>query len=1178
MTVEFAVLGPFEVRTAGKRVEIGGARRRALLAYLLVNAGVPHPVDRIVDALWSGAGSGGSPATVRTYLSHFRRLLAGDPEVRIEHGPAGYLLDLPAGSLDASRFTVSIAAATSEPDPSRRVALLQDAAALWRGPPLDEFAGETWADEPARQWTQMHVRAQEMLGEALLRSGRHQDARDLLESLVVSHPLHEQFWGQLIVARYRCGQQTEALAAARDARRILAHELGIDPGPALIELERQVLAQDPALAAPSGVTPLDTTPPMTVIDPWPRGVVTFLLTDIESSTQLWDEHPDDMARALARHEDVIREVVEEHAGRLLKTRGEGDATMSVFERATDAARAAVALQRRVRREAWPNALVLRTRVALHTGEAQLRDGDYFGGTLNRAARIRALASGDEIVMSRATHDLVVDTLPEGVALADLGTRGLRGLKREETVYLVRAPDLPARSEQPPTIARPRSERTGLIGRDDDIERVVEVLDRPGMATICGPGGIGKTRLLQEIYDRTLGDERFARTWCVELVGASGTTGVESALHEAVSEENPSPISPAAAAAPRDLADRLATMLGERRGLLALDNCEHLVDALAPVVESLMSRCPTLSVLATSRQPLGVRGERVVVLAPLPVPETGASVTPPELEGVESVRLLIERTRDAGGDLSITAANVAPLAELCRQLDGIPLALELAAARLRSTSAQDLVARMQGRLDLLRVPRGDARHRTMRDAIEWSYQLLSGPEKMLLDRLSVFVGGFTLDAAEEVCVDDEMLSTTDAVYLNLAELVSKSFVIFDRDAERYRLLEPIRQFARGQLDTAGETPAALQRHARWILQASRAVLAPQLTGRTAVAAAFRLELDNVHAALAYCETADHGTYMRIVAALGYTWFERDWRRGRAAADVALTFADEAPPRLHAAVLLSRGITEQRNGYAASVPWLEHARSLYTELDDPIGLAWATFFLGRGMFLTDSAASNALLLEALALFRSLEFGIGEAWCLINVGAEAAANGNYEDARKYYEATIDVLTEFDDETLRGIAIGELGRVVFEAGDEERAAALLREAIELQRSAGENFNLTNQLLNAAWIDVTQRHFASAQQLFSEAIGASLRSGDDYQLRMSLLGLAHLYAEEGDPNTARRLAAATGWDLDPPTHRTRSLLGLALAALQPILEDFEDDARAGRAAGLVATARAAQTTTEANL
>jgi predicted ATPase/class 3 adenylate cyclase len=1151
-----------EVLAGHEAIEVGGAHRRALLAYLLINAGIPRSVERIIADLWTDGDAAGSRATVQTYISQFRKLFgAHEGAPLITHRSAGYVLELPADALDASRFEALISAGSAETDPEERRRCCEDGIALWRGSPLDEFGGSAWADDPARQWTRMYVLAQQLRIGALLDAGRHHDTLATLEQLVTAHPLHEPFWAELVIARYRSGQQAEALAAGREARRVLAAELGIEPGAELIELERQVLSQDPALHNP--------TAKLVTGDAWsarteelPRGVVTVFMTDVESSSRLWDEHPAQMAQALARQEAVIGQVVRAYNGHLLKARGEGDSTLSVFANASEAVAAAVGLQRRLVAEPWPDGVVLQTRIAIHTGEAELRDGDYFGATLNRAARIRSLASGGQILMSRTTRDVVVDALPPDFALTELGTHVMQGMRRDETVFGVEAPGV--RTSM--TLAeRPTAARQTLVGRADALQRVLDLLTEPGLVTVTGAGGIGKTRLMHEICDQR--QRRYDRTWVIELAGADGPVAVESALARAVVPDTAS-MTATAEPAPTDLTTAIASAIGARRCLIAIDNCEHVIDAVARLLAPILRNSPGLSVLATSRQPLQVSGERIVPLDPLAVPREIDDADPARLTSVESIQVILQRTRDAGCELQLSAVTARPLATLCRQLDGIPLALELAAARLRVTAPSDLLARLSRQLDVLRVSGGEPRHRTMYGAIDWSYQLLDEQEQALLRRLGIFVGGFTLDAAEDVCVG-EVLSSAEAVYATLAELVSKSLVVFDRDRSRYRLLEPVRFFARDNLEQQGELSKLAHRHGQWALRQARTIAAPQLQGAPGIADAFRVELDNVFAALAWLRgEPDHVTYMRIVATMGYTWFQSDYRRGREAADLAVDMVADASPRLRAAVLLARGMVEQRVDYHESARWLEPAHAMFREIGDRLSLAWSTFFLSRSYFFRDEKRQESLITEALMLFRECRQPLGESSCLLNLGIQATLRGDLDRAEEYFANALDIAAAMGDHILQGMILGELGHTALARGDLDRARAFLREAAAAQHGIdGAHVGSPGQFTAAAWVEVLAEDFEAARRLIFEALRVGLDIDDEWELRKALLVRAVICLKTGDPRHARRLLATTRWDNESPGEYIRtlpqSIVAKSLAELTPILSDYADDAREGRRLGL---------------
>jgi predicted ATPase/class 3 adenylate cyclase len=894
---------------------------------------------------------------------------------------------------------------------------------------------------------------------------------------------------------------------------------------------------------------------VTVVEPLPDGVVTFLLTDIEGSTALWDQHPEQMAKALIRHEDVIADVVHAHNGRLLKSRGEGDATLSVFLKATDAVAAAVALQRRLQNEPWPGGLDLATRVALHTGEAHLRDGDYYGGALNRAARIRGLAAGGQVLASRAVHDLVIDVLAPELELVGVGEHTMKGLLRTENVYAIRGPglDLQVARSREDVIARPR---TSFVGRSSAIEHVERALHDPGLVTLVGAGGIGKTRLLEEACVRFA--DRFERVWRIDLVAARGRASVEAALEGALLPAR-DPMMESSDSRPRvDILTEVASRLEGRRSLIALDNCEQLIDVLSDIVETLLDRARTLTVLATSREPVGARGEVVIPITPLQLPSDHARADAARLQHVESVDLLLARARDCGAELTITAESADDIASICRQLDGIPLALELAAARLASTSVHDLRIRLSRQLEVLAAHGRDPRHRTLRSAIDWSYELLEPAQRTLLRRLGIFVGGFTLDAAEEICPGEEdadLLSPGDAVYRNLAELVSKSLVVFERERGRYRLLEPIRQYACELLEQSPEMTPLSARHARWVLRKSRETLATQLLGNGAAADNFRTELDNVHAAIEW--TFNHreiATGLRIVAALGFVWFQTEWRRGRVIAERAVELAGDASMRLRAAVLLSRGIVEQRADLGASTSWLTEARSLYLEIGDDFGVAWATCFLARSYTERSDEQATQLMHEALTRFESLELPLGQAWALAHLGAITNwQDGRLDQARTYLERALEPAQKTGQNAIIGVILGELGVNALFRGDLIDARATFETALELHEHGGDLWTSMGLLMDAAWVEVAADQLDDAERLLQRALSIAIAMDDEFQLREALLVAAVIRARQHDTDTAHALFAASRFDVENTDRfraREHSRIGGALRQLDALLDE----------------------------
>ena len=473
--MEFGILGPLRVSVEGAEIRVAGAKPRALLGLLLVHANETLSADRLAEDLWEGRPPPSAATTLQTYVWQLRKVLGPDT---VQTVGGGYRLVVADDTFDAARFEAGLTEASigDTVTPASVAQVLREALGWWRGPALADFVGAAWAEPEQARLEELRLVATEHLAEARLALGEHARLVPELERLVTDHPLRERLWAQLMLALYRCGRQADALRAYGRLRTLLRDELGIDPGGELARLEEAVLLQKPELDwhAPQEppTVPADV-PPAAL----PSGVVTFLLTDVVGSTQLWDRHPAEMADALAMHDEIIRNAVATHDGRVLKARGEGDSTFAVFARATEALEAALAGQRSLGKQAWPPRVELSVRMAIHTGEALGRDGDYYGGAVNRAARLRALAEGGEILASRATADLVADHLPTGVSLVEVGQRELDGLRRQEHVYAVRDGDVevvpvPGRSavegldEQAlaTETSRPRSKATAASSR------------------------------------------------------------------------------------------------------------------------------------------------------------------------------------------------------------------------------------------------------------------------------------------------------------------------------------------------------------------------------------------------------------------------------------------------------------------------------------------------------------------------------------------------------------------------------------------------------------------------------------------------------------------------------------------------------------------------------------------
>ncbi|HEX9839655.1 MAG TPA: adenylate/guanylate cyclase domain-containing protein, partial [Anaerolineales bacterium] len=520
----------------------------------------------------------------------------------------------------------------------------------------------------------------------------------------------------------------------------------------------------------------------------PSGTVTFLFTDIEGSTQLWEKYPESMPVVLAKHDSILKEAIESNHGRIIKTTGDG--AHAVFEKAIEAVNATLAAQHTLQtaKISENSGVLLRVRMGLHTGEAELREGDYYGQTLNRTARIMSLAYGGQILLSGITAEVVRDHLPANTFLLDLGEHRLRDLIRPERIFQLNAPSLP--KDFPPLKSFdtfPNNlpiQLTSFIGREKEITEIKSLLHSARLITLTGSGGTGKTRLSQEVSAQELTNFQHG-VWLIELASLGDPSQIIPTMAQVFGlQELPF----------NSLTNLVIDYLRDKKLLLILDNCEHLIGACARLADELLHQCAGLNILASSREALGIAGE--------------VSYHVPSLANSESTKLFVDRARAVNPNFKLTDGNASSIAQICSRLDGIPLAIELAAARVKLLSPEQIAARLDDRFRLLVGGSRTAlpRQQTLRALIDWSYDLLSEGEKRLLQFASVFVAGWTLDALEAIADDPNTIE-------HLEQLVNKSLVVTEeRESEmRYFMLETIRQYAREKLFETKQAPAARDRH-------------------------------------------------------------------------------------------------------------------------------------------------------------------------------------------------------------------------------------------------------------------------------------------------------------------------------------------------------------------------------
>jgi predicted ATPase/class 3 adenylate cyclase len=830
----------------------------------------------------------------------------------------------------------------------------------------------------------------------------------------------------------------------------------------------------------------------------PTGTVTFLLTDIEGNTRLWQQHPEAMRDALARHDALAAAVIERHGGTLVKSRGEGDSLFAAFYRATDAVAAACTLQHAFLAEPWAAETTLWVRIALHTGEAEVREHDYYGAVVSRCARARAAAHGGQVLLSSATQELVQDVLPPGVSLQDLGVHRLRDLQRAEHVFQLLHSDLP--SDFPPLRsldALPNNlpqQVTSFIGREEETAPVKRLLETTRLLTLTGAGGTGKTRLALQVAAELLPSHPDA-VWLVDLAPLADPDLVPQTVAAALGVRE---------APGKPLLQTVVETLKPKRLLLLADNGEHLLADCAGLADALPRGCPDVQILATSREGLNIPGETTYRLPSLSLPPPTAlapgghpAPTSESLTQYESVRLFIDRATAAVPAFAVTNANAFAVAQLCHRLDGIPLVIELAAARVKALPVEKLAERLDDRFRLLTGGSRTAlpRQQTLRALIDWSYNLLSEPERALLRRLSVFAGGWTLEAAEDVCPDE----SGDDVLDLLTALVEKSLVVYEEAAGegRYRLLETLRQYGRDRLLESGEAETIRERHLDFFLRLAETA-GPELQGaqQGVWLEPLAAELDNLRAALAWGVQSEPASALRLAVALDWFWETRGyWAEGRDALERALERATAVPPAQRAKGLgLSGWLAHRQGDYARAKELEEASLAMSRALGDQDRIARSLNTLGNIASATgEYEAARALHEESLAISCALQDRRSIAGCLNNLGLVAEGLGDIAAAQALYEEALGISREVGNRRAESIHLVNLGRLACKQGDSAAAWMRYHESMRVAREIGDRRVLAQNLEGVAKLagasaeaERTARLFGAAETL-RDAIGGPL-------------------------------------------------------------------------------------------
>jgi predicted ATPase/class 3 adenylate cyclase len=860
-------------------------------------------------------------------------------------------------------------------------------------------------------------------------------------------------------------------------------------------------------------------------------MLAFVLTDVESSTRLWEQEPADMRLALLRHDQLIEEHVARHGGVLVRPRGEGDSRFAVFRSALAATLAAADIQRTLRREPWPTSEPIRIRIAIHTGEADLRDGDYYGAAPNRCARLRELASGGQVLVSATTAALVAGELPDEISLHSLGHHRLKGLSGQEHVFQLVHPDLD--SEFPPIRSTGAGatnvpvQLTSLVGRENELSAIRQLLDRERLVSLTGVGGSGKTRLALAVATHL--ENQFADgIWLVELASLSDGGLIANAIAQAAGiQERPG----------RSIREAIVETFNSRSVLLILDNCEHLADACADVVSDLLRACSHLHILATSRQSLHAYGEvvyRVPTLAVPVFPRRPASGSSPaslvvDLSNFASVQLFLRRAMAVQPAFALTPENGDAIASICARLDGLPLAIELAAAWAPVLTAAQILKRLDDIFGLLvGGSRGaPTRQQTLHATLEWSFRQLGGHERQQFMSLAVFAGGFDLDAVDAVTLIGGDTNVNSLHVLN--GLVDKSLVQASHvaDVVRFRLLEPVRQFAGKHLVENCDADAARGRHALYFLSlAERA--APLLLGPGGPAWFDRLnlELDNFRAALDhFVATGDAESGQRLAGKLWPFWLQRGyWTEGSQFLTRVLSMpGGEAPTIGRANSLLGLShLTEFKGERIAARALFLDASRLQRKLGDDVGLARSLVRLGAlATRDSDRTFAREALQEALSLTRATGQRATRVSALLGLARVSFTEGDIQKAQELVEQALGLARDI--EWTAGIAnsLRNLGEIRGRRGDRTGARQAFEESLAGSRALDDSAGASATLMFLGSLAAAEAEYARAHACLAEAVALRRELGDREGITWSLLAFAGLRAAEGQPNVALRLASA---------------------------------------------------------
>jgi predicted ATPase/class 3 adenylate cyclase len=938
----------------------------------------------------------------------------------------------------------------------------------------------------------------------------------------------------------------------------------------------------------------------------PAGTVTFLFTDIEGSTRLSQEYPEALPALLKRHDEILTQSIRSHGGHIF--RNIGDSFCAAFSSATNAVSAALHAQQLLQQEAWAPAPV-KVRMGIHTGAVQLSGENEYSGytTLALCQRVMSAGHGGQVLVSSASRELVRDSLPEGVELITLGERRLKDMLRPEHLYQLIAPGFPATFPPLKTLdSFPNNlpaQLTSFIGREREIAEVKRELSGHRLVTLTGSGGTGKTRLSLQVAAELL-DQFPHGIWFVELAPLSDPDLIPQTILSTIGLNEQ---------AGKSAVEFLKDYLREKRSLIVLDNCEHLIDASAKVTNTLINTAPELKILASSREALGVKGEVSYAVPSLSSPDIKNLPIMEKLSQYEAVRLFIDRASLVSPSFVVDKDNAPFIAQICYRLDGIPLAIELAAARVKMLSVEQISNRLDDRFRLLTGGARTAlpRQQTLRALIDWSYDILSDNERLLLSRLSIFAGGWTIEAAEEVCAG-EGIDTYDVLDL-LTQLVNKSLVVViekprtnlkplsSRGDLRYRMLETIRQYGQERLFEAGEGEKIRARHFDYYLQMAKQLL-PEFFGPKELVWMVWLdqEWDNLRAAIEWSIESRPEAGLDLVNSLGYLSLAnlnnmtdmQNWllellshpiNSGRTAARAlgllhwawyANANYEKTSERVQAMNKESISIYEDlgnKNGLAHAYlgtalasstldegkTYFKKALALLRETNDKVWIAFALLYFGWLIETENYARKLASLEESLAIYRALGFTSGTIEALKQLGALAIREGNFDLAHLRLDEGLAILQANSYILGNSVTMSyDLGDLAYYEGDYQLAKIFYENCLSWanQKYLPHPAAWANARLGYLYTRRGERDLA--RFYYHEALAPYLKGNTKVGVIFTLEGYASLAVVEGQCGKAVKLYSwATklrneSGELRPPVEQ--AAVDRDLVAVRHLLTDDE--------------------------